>query len=153
MNHRAAALKAWVTIRAKRMAAIGGTPAPAKAGADDFAVCKLCGGFRDRPHACAAVLQARELVAQCTGLERRAWGTFWVEYCVGNLDMRPKAKCDVRDLELRLARLGIVDPLGFAYAEENTKLKRRTARRGPVGDVPEELARYRENNRRGSYIG
>jgi hypothetical protein len=134
-----AAARAKATRRARRLAALPIPPADPSP-ADAFAVCKLCGDFLERPHACASVIAARETVADLTDPALRTWGAAWVEYCAGNLNHRPAwTGLETRELELRLAEMGLGDPDGFTYGMP-VKRKPKDRRMGALsGRLPDGL--------------
>lgn len=145
---KSAGEKARDTRRARLLAKLQ-IPA-ADPSADDFAVCTLCGDFAERPHACESVLQARIIVAVIADVALRTWGTFWVEYCVGNIAKRPPREgLETRELELRLAEIGVADPLGFTYGAENVR-GRKTKKRGKIGRLPDHFAKMLNDQEGGS---
>lgn len=113
--------------------------------------CILCGEVGG--HECKPLIAARALVESRATMAPAlaAWGRLWVDFCAGaNGAERPSRMgpglnpAVVRALELQLAReFGLADPDGFVTGDDLQRLRRRSARRGPVQAVPDSLYHYK----------
>jgi hypothetical protein len=87
--------------------------------------------------------EAQEAIARMTP-ERQELARQWLSYTQGELEKRPAVP---RDLELKLAEFGVVDPAGFKYgvgAREKKKTAKQMARKkGGGGQEPSELKKAR----------
>lgn len=150
---RSAALKAHVTMRAKRAAEDGVVleleqPLNIEGETDfGFEECHECRQPASSIHICTSkIREARETVLRSLSPPLRAWGWAWVTFILGE-GPRPTRPTgfDTRQMELRIAACGLVDPDGFWMGADLVRCKRRpgTKRRGRKQRQPDALRQHR----------
>ncbi len=154
---RAAALKAWVTMRTERAAAMGvalETEQPLNIeGETDFGgdECHECGQTVAGVHVCSSnIRRAREVVLSSLSPQLRLWGWAWVDFILGE-GARPKPprglESAVRAMELRVLLCGLGDPDGVVLGADNNRRRKAPRRHTATGKQPEALRQHLADQR------
>lgn len=102
-------------------------------------------------------VRALSYIARLKAPALQKWSARWLTYCTVPGHERPvfhagKAGEACREVELQLARLGIVDPNGFNYGSAERRAPRKRKFKGAFRGVAGQLEEYRERMR-GPWIG